>query len=53
MMAAGELDALFSLYIPESFLRGAPHIRRLFADHKRSSRTITGAPVFFRSCTRS
>ncbi len=34
MMAAGELDALFSLYIPESFLRGAAHIRRLFADHK-------------------
>jgi 4,5-dihydroxyphthalate decarboxylase len=34
MMAAGELDALFSLYIPDSFLRGAPHIKRLFADHK-------------------
>ena len=34
MMAAGELDALFSLYIPDSFLRGAPHIVRLFADHK-------------------
>ena len=34
MMAAGELDALFSLHIPESFLRGAPHVRRLFADHK-------------------
>ena len=33
-MAAGELDALFSLYIPDSFLRGAPHIVRLFKDHK-------------------
>jgi len=35
MLAAGELDALFSLYLPESFLRGAPHIVRLFPDHKR------------------
>jgi len=34
MMAAGELDALFSLYIPDSFLHGAPHVVRLFADHK-------------------
>jgi 4,5-dihydroxyphthalate decarboxylase len=34
MLAAGELDALFSLYIPESFLRAAPHIARLFADPK-------------------
>ena len=34
MMAADELDALFSLYIPESFERGAPHIARLFANHK-------------------
>ena len=34
MLAAGELDALLSIYIPESFLRGAPHIERLFKDHK-------------------
>ncbi len=34
MLAAGELDALFSLYIPASFMRGAPHVRRLFADPK-------------------
>ena len=34
MMAAGELDALFSLYIPDSFLRGDPHIERLFDDPK-------------------
>jgi 4,5-dihydroxyphthalate decarboxylase len=34
MLAAGELDALFSLYIPESFQRGAPHVARLFADPK-------------------
>jgi len=34
MLEAGELDALFSLYLPESFLRGAPHVVRLFPDHK-------------------
>jgi 4,5-dihydroxyphthalate decarboxylase len=34
MLAAGELDALFSLYLPDSFLRGAPHITRLFPNHK-------------------
>jgi 4,5-dihydroxyphthalate decarboxylase len=34
MLAAGELDALFSLYLPQSFLRGAPHIVRLFPNHK-------------------
>src|SRR5262249_12827372 len=35
MLAAGELDALFSLYLPDSFLRGAPHVARLFPDHKQ------------------
>jgi 4,5-dihydroxyphthalate decarboxylase len=34
MLAAGELDALFSLYLPDSFLRGAPHVARLFPNHK-------------------
>ena len=34
MLAAGELDALFSLYLPQSFLDGAPHIARLFPNHK-------------------
>lgn len=34
MMAAGELDALISLYIPESFLAGALHIARLFQNPK-------------------
>jgi 4,5-dihydroxyphthalate decarboxylase len=34
MLAAGELDALLSLYIPESFLRGEPHVARLFANPK-------------------
>jgi len=34
MLAAGELDALISLYIPQSFLRGEPHIARLFRNPK-------------------
>jgi len=31
---AGELDALLSLYIPNSFLQGKPHIARMFPDFK-------------------
>jgi 4,5-dihydroxyphthalate decarboxylase len=34
MFDAGELDALLSLYIPDSFLNGAPHVARLFPDFK-------------------
>jgi 4,5-dihydroxyphthalate decarboxylase len=34
MLEAGELDALFSLIIPASFARGAPHIARLFPNYK-------------------
>ena len=34
MFAAGELDALFSLYIPELFLNGSPRIARLFPNFK-------------------
>ena len=34
MFAAGELDALFSLYIPELFLKGSPDIVRLFPNFK-------------------
>src|SRR5262245_57410835 len=34
MFDAGELDALLSLYFPNSFLKGAPHISRLFANFK-------------------
>jgi 4,5-dihydroxyphthalate decarboxylase len=35
MLAAGELDALLSLYIPKLFLDGSPQIARLFPDFKR------------------
>jgi 4,5-dihydroxyphthalate decarboxylase len=35
MFAAGELDALFSIYIPKLFLDGSPCIARLFADFKQ------------------
>jgi 4,5-dihydroxyphthalate decarboxylase len=34
LFEAGELDALFALYIPKLFERGSPLIERLFADHK-------------------
>ena len=34
MFAAGELDALFSLYIPNLFLDGSPRIARLFPNFK-------------------
>ncbi len=35
MFEAGELDALFSLYIPNLFLAGSPWIARLFPDYKQ------------------
>jgi 4,5-dihydroxyphthalate decarboxylase len=35
MFAAGELDALLSLYIPNLFLRGSPGIARLFPDYRQ------------------
>ena len=34
MFDNGELDALLSLYIPKSFLSGAPHVARLFPNFK-------------------
>jgi 4,5-dihydroxyphthalate decarboxylase len=34
MFAAGELDALLSLYIPKRFLEGSPSIARLFPNYK-------------------
>jgi 4,5-dihydroxyphthalate decarboxylase len=34
MFAAGELDALLSLYIPKPFLEGSPAIARLFPNYK-------------------
>ena len=34
MFDAGELDALLTLYIPQSFLDGAPHIARLWPNFK-------------------
>jgi 4,5-dihydroxyphthalate decarboxylase len=36
MFAAGELDALLSLYIPKLFLAGAPSIARLFPRYKEA-----------------
>jgi 4,5-dihydroxyphthalate decarboxylase len=34
MFAAGELDALLSLYIPKLFLEGSPSIARLFPNYR-------------------
>ncbi|HWG05118.1 MAG TPA: ABC transporter substrate-binding protein [Beijerinckiaceae bacterium] len=34
MFEAGQLDALFSIYIPRLFLKGSPRIARLFPDYK-------------------
>jgi 4,5-dihydroxyphthalate decarboxylase len=34
MFAAGELDALLSVYIPNMFLQGAPQMKRLFPNFK-------------------
>jgi 4,5-dihydroxyphthalate decarboxylase len=35
MFAAGELDALLSLYIPNLFLQGSPQIARLFPNYRQ------------------
>lgn len=35
MLAAGELDALLSIYLPQLFLEGSPSIARLFPDYRR------------------
>ena len=34
MLINGELDALFSIYLPQIFLQGSPHIKRLFPNFK-------------------
>jgi len=34
MLEAGEIDAMFSARAPSCFLRGAPHIGRLFPDYR-------------------
>jgi 4,5-dihydroxyphthalate decarboxylase len=38
MFDAGELDALLSLYIPNSFLQGKPHVARLWPNFKEIER---------------
>jgi 4,5-dihydroxyphthalate decarboxylase len=38
MLRNGELDALFTARGPSSFLRGEPHIKRLFADTRAAER---------------
>ena len=36
MLREGELDAMFSARAPSSFLRGEPHIARLFPDTREA-----------------
>jgi len=38
MLEAAEIDALVMAFMPSAFLRGAPHIRRLFADYRKVER---------------
>jgi 4,5-dihydroxyphthalate decarboxylase len=52
MFAAGELDALLSLYIPKLFWRVPPPSRACFRTTRKSNRTITAARAFCRSCIR-
>jgi 4,5-dihydroxyphthalate decarboxylase len=47
MLAAGELDALVSLYIPEAFAAGAPHIVRLFQNPKQVAKEYYGRTGIF------
>jgi 4,5-dihydroxyphthalate decarboxylase len=35
MLKRGELDALFSIYLPPSFMAGERHVARLFPDYKK------------------
>ena len=35
LLARGEIDALFSIYIPQLFLDGSPKIARLFPDYRQ------------------
>jgi hypothetical protein len=38
MLEAGEIDALFSAWLPPSFIKGSPKVARLFADYEAVER---------------
>ena len=38
MLAEDRIDALISIYIPPSFLKGSPKIKRLFPDYKQAEK---------------
>lgn len=47
LFAAGKLDALFSNYIPDLFLRGASGIARLFTDYKAAEQDYYRRTLIF------
>src|SRR2546426_7715291 len=47
MLDAGELDALLSLYIPNSLLGGAPHVARPFPHSKHDQHDLYHHPRLF------
>jgi hypothetical protein len=38
MLEAGEIDALYSAWVPPSYMRGSPRVARLFEDYQRVER---------------
>jgi 4,5-dihydroxyphthalate decarboxylase len=47
LLAAGDIDALFSARAPKCFLDRAPHVRRLFPDYRRAEQEYFRATGLF------
>jgi hypothetical protein len=44
MLATGEIEALFTANVPQTFLDGSPAIRRLFPDYEQIERDYFSGP---------